>query len=167
MEHWLVALGSDQGDAALDWAARHAGRRAALEVIASGLEIPDPRAAVLRAADVLEATCPRVPRALHAVPYSLAEELARYDSVDLVVLGSPTGPLAAADTNRVLGLLRVCRSSVVLVPAGAAGDTAPRDVAWPAAGRRPPAALRAEVRSGRDILRVVRTSAASPLGPRS
>jgi hypothetical protein len=117
LEHWLVALDSGQGDAALEWAGRHAGRRAALDVVASGLEIPDPRAAVLRAAARLEAICPRVPRALHVVPHSLADELSRSDSVDLVVLSAPAGLLEAADAERVLGLLQVCRSPVVLVPA--------------------------------------------------
>lgn len=120
MEHWLVALGSGQGDAALDWAGRHADGCAALDVVASGLEIPDPRAAVLRAAARLEAICPQVPRALHMVPHSLADELSLRDSVDLVVLGAPTGPLDAAEAERMLGLLEVCRSPVVLVPAAGA-----------------------------------------------
>jgi len=159
VEHWLVVLGSRQGDGALDWAGHHAGRRAALEVIASGLEIPDPRAAVLRAAESLETTCPRVPRALHVIPYSLADELALCDTVDLVVLGSPAGPLTAAETNRLLGLVRVCRSPVVLVPAGGTAEPEPRVITWSAAGRRPPAELRAAVRGGREILRIERTSA--------
>jgi len=165
IEHWLVALGARQGDAALDWAARRAGGRAALEVIASGLEIPDPRAEVLHAAACLNASCPRVPRALHVVPRSLADEFAQRDGVDLVVLGLPSGRLTAIETNRVLGLIRVCRSPVVLVPGAGSGAAEPREIVWPATGRRPPVALRDAVRDGRDALRVVRTSGAEARPP--
>lgn len=160
MDHWLVALGPQQGDAALDWAAHHAGGRAALEVIASGLEIPDPRAAVLRAADRLESICPRVPRALHVVPHTVAEELARRESVDLVVLGAPDGPLGATETNRLLRLVRLCGSPVVVVPREATGEAEPQNVIWPSTDRRAPAVLRAAVRNGRDAVRIVRPSTA-------
>ena len=157
MEHWLVVIGAGQGDAALDWAARRAQGRAALEVIASGLEIPDPRGAVLRAADHLQAASSRVPRALHMVPRSLADELSRCDNVDLVVLGSRCGPLSTAETDHVLGLLAACPAPVVLVPGeGQANEVEPRLILWPATGRRPPAGLRAAVRSGREIVRVER-----------
>lgn len=155
MEHWLVVVGEGQGDAALDWAARRAEGCAALEVIASGLEVRDPRGLVLRAAKRLQAASSRVPRALHMVPSALIDELARC-SVDLVVLGSSPGPLSRAETDRMVRLLRVCRSAVVLVPGDAADDGEPEVIAWPAPGRRPPAGLRARVRRARGPLRVER-----------
>ena len=167
MEHWLVPLGPGQNDAALDWAARHAEGRAALEVIASGLEVADPRAAVLRAASRLQAVRARVPRALHTVPRSLAEELAGSASVDLVVLGSPCGPLNGIETDRVLGLLGACRSPVVLVPGDGSGDDAePLMIAWPAEGGLPPTELRAAVQSGRGVVRVERAPVPAPIGAR-
>ena len=139
MEHWLVALGPGQNDAVLEWAARHAEGRAALEVIASGLEVADPRAAVLRAANRLLATRARVPRALHTVPRSLAEELAGSASVDLVVL----------------------------VPgAGSDDDAEPLVITWPASGGRPPAALRAAVQGGRGVVRVERAPHPAQIGVR-
>jgi hypothetical protein len=167
MEHWLVTLGAGQNDAVLDWAARHADGHAALEVIASGLEVADPRAAILRAASRLQARCPGVPRALRTVPRSVAEELAGSSSVDLVVLGSPCGPLNGTETDRMLSLLGACRSPVVLVPGeGCADDAEPRVIVWPAAGGRPPTALRAAVQSGRDVVRVERAAIPSPIGAR-
>jgi len=167
MEHWLVAIGPGQSDAALDWAARHAKGRAALEVIASDLEVPDPQAAILRAEARLRAARSSVPRALHAVPTSLADQLARRESVDLVVLGSPRGPLGAGEIDRVLSLVRLCRSPVVLVPVDGPveglvdgpADDEPRVIEWPEAHRRPTAGLRAQVGSGRGVVRIERPPA--------
>ena len=164
MEHWLVALDPEDGDAALDWAARHAPGRAGLEVIVSELEVSDPRAMVLRAADRLDGECADVPRALHVVPQFLPQELTRAASVDLVIMGSAGGPLSPQATERVLALLRVCRSPAVVVPRQLAGDPrAPRDVLWSAPRRRAPRAVVDAVRSGRETVRVVRS--ALPLQP--
>lgn len=171
MEHWLVALRSGWNDAALDWAARHADGRAALEVIASGLDLADPHGAVERAAGRLQAAHAPMPRALHMVPRSLLEELGREAPVDLIVLGARGGLLDRVETDRILALLGACRSPVVLVPrteADGIGDASePRPFDWPLGSRRPPAELRATVRAGRDAVRVVRSaSAAGTSGPR-
>jgi len=168
MEHWLVALGPEDGDAALDWAARHAPGRAGLEVIVSELEVPDPGGTVLRAADRLRDGCGDVPRALHVVPQFLPKELARMTSVDLVVAGSRGGPLTPQATDRLLAVLRACRAPVVVVPERAVDDRLPpRDILWPAPRDTAPDAVVDAVRSGRETVRVVRSTRPRSSGPPS
>jgi hypothetical protein len=167
MEHWLVALGPEPDDAALEWAARHAEGRAGLEVIVSELEAADPRGRILRAADRLEARQVRVPRAFHVVPQFLPEELARCESADLVIVGSAGRQPGAQEADRLLGVIRACRAPVVVVAGGADDDGPPRDIVWAAPRHRPPGALVDAVLSGRESLRVVRSAIPSSPSPRS
>jgi hypothetical protein len=119
MEHIVVAIRPGQGPGVVSWALRHARvKGGALEIIASGLEWPDPHGALRGVRLQLIAAGSDVPFAMRAVALGMPAALTQSASgVDLIVLGSRGDRLDRAEAAAFLSLASVSACPVVVVPA--------------------------------------------------
>jgi len=118
MDHIVVAIRPGQGPGVISWALRHARTHGgALEIIASGLEWPDPHGALLGVGLQLIAAGSDVPVAMRTVAVGMPVALAQSGGgVDLVVLGSRSDRPDRAEAASLVAIASTSACPIVVVP---------------------------------------------------
>jgi hypothetical protein len=126
VEHIVVAVRPGQGPGVVSWALRHArAEGGALEIIASGLEWPDPHGALIGVGLQLIAAGSNVPFAMRTVAVGMPAALDPLAGrADLVVLGSRSGRLDRAEAASLVSIASASACPVVIVPADWRADAA-------------------------------------------
>ena len=114
----MVAVRPGQGSGVVSWALRHArANGGALEIIASGLEWPDPHGALLRVGHQLIADGCDVPFAMRSVSVGTPLGLAHSTTgVDLIVLGWRSDQPSRTEAASCVAIAIASACPVVIVP---------------------------------------------------
>lgn len=145
MEHIVVAIRPGQGPGVVSWALRRArAGGGALEIIASGLEWPDPHGVLVGVGLQLIAAGSEVPFAMRTVAVGMPTALAQTTGgVDVIVLGAPRGRVDRATAASLVAIASSSVCPVVIVPPDWRAEA--EDVAPPATTEVAASGLTAEL----------------------